>query len=170
MTSQKKTDPAEEPIATEEEGEPVPEEIKQLHPIAFFLAKQLQPGEAGHEFAPVPDEVILEMGEYLVGLPEQEHGEAELVHAAHTIASFVVGNKKDSPDLAAQVQQLLEMPVVIDAMKKWSVSADPEQVKKIAENFGHFAGLDTSKKAPKVGEEKPEGSVDLNALNFPKRL
>jgi hypothetical protein len=148
----------------------LPEEVAQLHPVAFFLAKQLKPGEAGAEFAPIAEEPLLEVAEYLYDLSEKEGGTEELVHAAQTIAAFVTGNKPDSPEMAEQVRELLELPFVVETVKKWSVSADPEKVKLIAERFGNFAGIGSQKKAPKVGEEKPEGAVDLNALNFPKRL
>ena len=150
--------------------EPVPEEVLGLHAVAFFLAEELKPGEGGEKFAPFKEEVLMEIAGYLLGLTEEEGGAEELIHAIHTIAAFVAGNRDESPTMAEQIRLLLDLPFVVEGLKKWSVSADPEQVNRIAEKFGNFAGLDTQKRAPKVGEQKPEGAVDLNALNFPKRL
>ncbi len=44
-----------------------------------------------------------------------------------------------------------------------------EERAKLGNKFAEFKDQDAPK-APKVGEEKPEGAVDLNALKFPKRL
>ena len=148
--------------------EEMPEGLEQLHGIVYVLAKDLQPGEEGEEFAPFPEEVLGPVAQYLIELGEENPD--ELAHAYHTVACFAVGQKPSSPTMAEQVRELLELPPVVEAMKKWSVAADPEKVKEIAERFGSFAGTANQKVAPKVGEEKPEGAVDLNALNFPKRL
>jgi hypothetical protein len=148
----------------------VPAEVEGLHPVAFFLAEELRPGTDGQEFAPFPEEVGVEMAQFLHSLTEKEDGGEELIHCVHTIAAFIHANRTESPAMTAQVRELLDLPFVLDGLKKWSVSTDPEQVNRIAQKFGNFAGLDTQKKAPKIGDEKPEGAVDLNALNFPKRL
>jgi hypothetical protein len=151
------------------QSDDMPDDVAKLHGIAFALAKELKPGEGGEEFAPFPEEVLGPVAQYLLELTEEEEAD-ELVHACHTLAAFAIGQKPSSPTMAAQVLELLELANVQEALKKFSVSADPEKVKQMAEKFGNFAGTDSQKKAPKVGEEKPEGAVDLNALNFPKRL
>jgi hypothetical protein len=153
------------------ESEPeITPEVEKLHGLAFYLAKELAPGEGGEEFAPFSEEVLGPVAQFFLELTEEEGGTDELIHAAKDIAAFAIAHRKTSPTMSGQVSEMLRLPYVEEAVKKWSISADPEDVKDIAARFGDFAGVDAQKRAPQVGEEKPEGAVDLNALNFPKRL
>ncbi len=150
-------------------GEEIPEEVQQLHLCALMLAQHLVPGE-GEEFKPFEPEFIDSLDEWLQELAVQHDGAEEFIHAVHTIGAFGAGNSETSPRMHAQLQALLERTTIANAIKKWHVSADPEEVKAIADRFGNFSGADSQKKAPGVGEEKPDGALDLNQLNFPKRL
>lgn len=156
---------------TEADQVEMPEEVADLHGVAVFLVAHLEESEEeGEAFKPLAKEVLDEVDAYLKELAEKDDGTEELMHAVQTLGGFVVGNRPDSPKMVEQVKALLDRPHVVEAVKKWSVSADPEQVKAIADRFGDFAGVKADKTAPKVGDEKPEGAIDLNALNFPKRL
>lgn len=156
---------------TEKPMEEVPEDIAALHPSVFFVAANLfEINEHGNQFMALNDEVIEEIDGYLKELAEKADGGEELIHMVQSLAAFSQGNMEASPAVADQVRALVEQKYVVDAVTKWKLSADPAKVEELAEQFGDFAGLSKTKKAPHLDDEKPDGAVSINDLNFPKRM
>ena len=78
-----------------------------------------------------------------------------------------LGNKYNA--VARRIRDLLSEAAMAQFYKEHVTDESVEKRAKIGAKFAEFADKETAK-APKEGEAKPEGAVDLNALNFPKRL
>lgn len=155
---------------SEEELEDLPEEVAALHPSVFFLAANLfEINDHGNQFMALNDEVVEELDGYLKELAEQAGGE-ELIHMVQSLAAFVQANREPSPAVCEQVAMLIEQKYVVEAITQWKLSADPAMVEELAQQFGDFAGLSNTKTAPGIDDEKPEGAVSINDLDFPKRM
>lgn len=150
----------------------VPQEVLELHPLVLVVASELQPGEGTEQFAPLNDEKFLELGAALLHYVNEDDPQVELLHVAQSFAAYAIALRDfhGSERLADQLLEIVSQDEIVVNLQKLSVSADPEKVQKIAARFGEFAGTKQGMKAPKVGEAKPEGSLDLNALKFPKRM
>jgi len=159
----------------EETSEPVeedpPVEVENLHPIVLLLAEKVEASEDG-KFLPLSEELLEDLAEGVLEYVDDEDPKVELLHIAQSLTAYANTLRTDheAGDLADQILMVVTQEAVINNLHKLSVSSDPEKVREIASNFGEFTGDKKELKAPKVGEAKPEGSVDLNALNFPKRL
>src|SRR5262245_53683139 len=65
----------------------------------------------------------------------------------------------------------VDMFLEVERIKKMAHNNKRNTVAAVAEAFRAMTDDDSAKmNAPKVGDKKPEGTVDLNALKFPKRL
>lgn len=150
----------------------IPPEVLELHPIVLVLAGELQKGEGEEEFAPLAEDRFIELGAAILHYVDEENPKVELLHIVQSLAcyAYVLRETHKSPALAEQIVTCIAQDEVVANVDKLKVSADPETVRQVAERFGNFSGSKTDKTAPKVGEAKPEGSLDINALNFPKRM
>ncbi len=146
----------------------VPEEVLNLHPMVVEFFAQLVPGEDGELFS-LPEPLVHDLHSAIL----QFEGEKELVDIIHgfTAAAITMRDHSQSPFLSEQLFAILQSPQVEEILKGLEISADPEEVSRIAERFKSFAGKeDIAKTAPKEGEKKPDGALSLDQLNFPKRL
>jgi hypothetical protein len=150
----------------------IPSEALELHPLVFVLSKELTKGEGAEMLAPMSEDKFVELGAAVLTYVDDADPKVELLQVVESLGAFalVARDQCGSERLANQLFEIIGNDDVVNNLQKLSVSADPEKIQKIAERFGEFAGAKADKKAPKVGEAKPEGSIDINALNFPKRM
>lgn len=157
---------------TEKKTDEVPAEVFELHPLVLVIAAELKPGEGDEEFAPLEEDKFIELGAAILSYVDEEDPKVELLHVAQSFAAYAVTlrDQHNSGRLAEQIFECIGNEDIVANLEKLAVSADPEKVQQVAQRFTDFTGSKTEKKAPKVGEAKPEGSIDINKLNFPKRM
>jgi hypothetical protein len=159
---------------TEKKSDPneVPQEVLDLHPLVLVVAAEFQPGEGDEQFAPLTEDKLIEVGAAILHYVNEDDPQVELLHVAQSFAAYALAIRDlhGSARLADQLLEVVSQDEVVNNLQKLTVSADPEKIQKIAARFGDFAGTRQELKAPKVGEAKPEGSIDINALKFPKRM
>lgn len=149
------------------EAEDVPHEVQALHPIVLTAFSLLQPGEEGEEYM-LPEPLVHDLHSGIL----QYAGDEELAHVVHSLTAMALTmrDQHNSPTLAAQLIAVLESDEVAQAVKALSIAADPEAVEAAAERFAAFAGRAQPKTAPRGDEPKPEGSITLDKINFPRRM
>ena len=159
----------EKPTKPEDE---IPPEVFELHPIVGLLARELVPAPdpEEEEFLPMAEDKYIELGAAILHYVDEENPKMELLHVVQSLAAWAYALRERSPRLSEQVIDCIAQEEVANSCAKLKVSADPEAVRETAEKFGNFSGQQADKTAPKVGEAKPEGSIDINKLNFPKRM
>jgi hypothetical protein len=146
--------------------EDVPPEVEALHPMVVSLFSLLRTDEAGRFFLPEPS--VHDLYSALL----QYEGDEELGHIVHGLTAMAVTMREqhDSPDLADQILLVLESDEVAKAIKRLSISGDPEAVEEAAKRFAQFAGGSAALTAPRADAPRPEGTLTIDKLSFPRRM
>jgi hypothetical protein len=151
-------------------------EMEKFHPLVLEVCVNLQ------EDGDVSDEGIQKLKKGLAelgGTPEFVEAVEELLRACwqwDTLPIQVDPTKDAYPfyqKAARKVLAVLNSSEMKQLHHQGSASMTQEHGEKRAKlgsKFSEFKDDPEGPKAPKVGEEKPEGAIDLNALKFPKRL
>jgi hypothetical protein len=146
-------------------GGDAPEEVLALHPIAFQLVEVLTCGQGHEEFTLDPD-LLPELHEGIL-----EYDGDELLHVAHSLSGFIAAMREqhNSPTLADHVMAVLESPEIAAKLQAVTRAVSLETVEQRARSFGALLGK-SGPVAPRHDDPKPEGSIRVEQLNFPKRL
>lgn len=143
-------------------------DIQNVHPLPGALVLMIE--ERGWEDVTLTGE---ELEELRAGL-EELYGQEELRQAVRGLLNLGAHLQENgSPTGSQQLLDLLaEQPLLdaLDALNAERHEQRSEEVAKTSEAFGQFAGQKAEKKAPQVGEKKPDGALNLDQLKFPKRL
>jgi hypothetical protein len=144
-----------------------PPEVAALHPFVLTAFSVLVPGTDGERFA-FPEEQVHDLHSGLL----QFDGEEELAHIVHGLTAMAVTMKDslNSPSVANQLIAILEDEAVRKVLLKLKIAQDPEALNAAAMAFESFAGSSGNKQAPMANEPRPEGTLTLDAMKFPKRL
>lgn len=146
------------------------EQLANVHPFAMWVIDQLElrKGSPDDVFT---DEDTLELAkglEGLLGREELRHAVVSLLNLAATLEA------NGSVKTARAMYDLMQREQILDALKKLNGVRDDENEDKKAEGKKAFERLSGKKdglaKPAKVGEERPEDSVTLDGLKFPRRL
>jgi len=143
-------------------------DLENVHPIPGALVLLIE--ERGWADVTFDEEVL---GELRVALQKiYQHEELRsAVRGLLNLAAFLMerGSKPGGQQLVALVD---EQPVLdaLDRLNAIRHDEKSEEVARTSKAFGDFSGQDTEKKAPKVGEKKPDDALSLDQLKFPKRL
>ena len=145
------------------------EVIDRVHPLPGALVILLDERGIGPDLTLTEDDI----SELREGL-EMIHAQPELRDAVRGLLNLGAFLQEQGADAASQaLLDLLAEQALLDALDALNAERQEqasEDVAKSSEAFGKFAGGDTAKKAPKVGEKKPDGALSLDQLKFPKRL
>lgn len=144
----------------------LPPEVANLHPFIITLFGLLTPGKDGERFDLAEDHVH----ELYAGLLEYENDD-ELAHIVHGLTAMAIAMREElnSPSLSNQIVAILDDDKIGRMLTSLKVSQDPEALNAAAKAFESFADRD-AKKAPMANEPRPEGTVTLDGLKFPRRL
>ncbi len=147
------------------DNEDIPADVESVHPFVTMLFAGLERG--GEERYAFPLDLA---NQVYSGLIEFE-GEAELTMIIEQMLGLAIMMQQEfeSPTVAAQIFAILEDDKVQNITRDIKALADPN-LDELGNRFGSFAGNEIAKTAPKVGDEKPEGALSLDELNFPKRM
>ena len=142
------------------------------HPIRDKVAHLLKDGTGG-EPAEFPPESAAELSQLLEAYVAQD--DHELHEVVRTLISIYEWLKDDEgcPTAADALKATFKTDKVnnrIMAIEKEMQANEAEGATSKGSKFESFADRASDKKAPKVGEEAPEGSLKLGNLNFPKKL
>jgi len=145
----------------------MPPEVAALHPFVLQVCSVLVPGTDGERYWINEDDVH----QIHAGLLDYE-GDDELLHILHGLGAMatVMRDQLNSPSLSDQIMAILESEELQKAFLKVKISSDPEALAAAARSFTNFADKDGNKKAPMANEPRPEGTVTLDGLKFPRRL
>lgn len=145
------------------------EVVDRVHPLPGALVIALDERGYGPDLV-LTEEDVTELREGLEMIYEQP----ELRDAVRGLLNLGAFLEEQGAGAASQTlyDLLAEQPLLdaLDALNADRQEQAAEDVAKSSEALRKFAGADTSKKAPKVGEKKPEGALSLDQLKFPKRL
>jgi len=146
-------------------------EMEKLHPIVLDVCLHLtEDGDVEEEGIAGLRKALLE----LKGKEEFVQAVEELLKTCYMWDTFPIGvdgtctYQPAAKKVLAVLNSHEMLEIAHDAGAKMA-HAHGEERAKLGNKFAEFKDQEAPK-APKVGEEKPEGSVDLNALKFPKRL
>jgi hypothetical protein len=142
---------------SEEEDKP------ELHSVAELAATLLSGGINGEPYA-LSETAEARLDRALDAL----HGSIELKHACADLIRLGAWLDREaaSPEAAEALLRVLERAVpALDAVL---AEHDPESLTETKARFDRFRD-EEGRKAPKVGDEAPRGSVKLGTLDYPKR-
>lgn len=145
------------------------EVVDRVHPLAGALVIALDERGYGPDLT-LSEEDVSEVREGLVEL----YGQQELRDAVRGLLNLGAFLQEQGAEQAstALYDVLAEQPLLdaLDALNAERQEQAAEDVAKSSDALRKFAGADTQKKAPQVGEKKPDGALSLDQLKFPKRL
>ena len=151
------------------EPEITEEQLQTLHPLAAGLIAVFEEAGAKPTFA--FDETHLGIvAEGLTALYENQ----ELRDATRSLLGVAHGFEQQGMNRPAQQMfELLRQKPLLDALDRINAARDAENRDAVAassDKFTSFQDSTTQRSAPKVGEERPDGTLSIDKLGFPKRL
>src|SRR5688572_13988718 len=161
---------------TKLEYDAIIKEMEKFHPLVLEVCVHIQEdGDVADEGIENLKKGLAELG----GTPEYVAAVEELLRACHQWDTLLISDGTDQDaqpfykKTARKVLAVLNAPDMLQQYHRGGANLAHEHAEKRAKlgnKFAEFKDDQESPKAPKVGEEKPEGAIDLNALKFPKRL
>lgn len=145
------------------------EQLQTLHPLAADVVVVFDQAGAPSSFALTDDQ----LGELRTGITSLfEHH--ELRDAVRSLLGIAHGFEQQGvPTAAHQLFELLREPALLAALDQINAareSASRDAVADSSDKFKNFQDRSTARDAPKVGDERPDGTLSIDKLSFPKRL
>lgn len=144
-------------------------DLDNIHPLVAATILALDERGGGESLAITQEDV----DELRTGL-EAIYAAAELRDAVRGLLNLGA-HLQETGDYAGSkilLDMLAEQPL-LDALDALNAELQDEKnaaVAKSSQDFNQFAGKDIEKKAPQVGDKKPDGALSIDQLKFPKRL
>ncbi|MBK6684165.1 MAG: hypothetical protein IPG45_06810 [Deltaproteobacteria bacterium] len=141
------------------------EQLGQLHPIALAIVLRCDEHGQDPKLSLEPEEVVA-LRESL----EAIYGTEELRHAVKNLLALggVLG-QQGCPAISTQILDLLAEEKLLTALDEINDIRE-RAAEQNSSQFSEFTGKQAPKQAPKPGEQRPEGTLTLDGLKFPKRL
>ena len=145
------------------------QDLEHVHPLVAATILALDERSDGEQL-----ELTAEDVDEIRGGLEAIYGESELRDAVRGFLNLGAHLQEtgDREGSSALLDMLAEKPLLdaLDALNDERQAEKSEAVAKSSQAFNEFADKAEGKKAPQVGEKKPDGSLSLDQLKFPKRL
>lgn len=145
------------------------DEMNTLHPLAADVVAVFEQSAANPKFV-FNDAHLFKLSEGLAGLFESQ----ALAAAVSSLLGVARGFERQGLHRPAkQLFDLLAEKPLLDALDQVDAAreaATRDAVAESSEKFKNFRGDTTQRSAPRVGEQRPDGTLSLDKLSFPKRL
>ncbi|MEL7371500.1 MAG: hypothetical protein AAFN74_21435 [Myxococcota bacterium] len=145
------------------------EQLKTLHPLAADVVAAFDEAGSKPQFA-LNNAQLGELREALSGLYETE----SLRDAVRSLLGIAHGFEQQGVITAAtQLFELLREKPLLDALDEVNAAREQSSRDAVADSskkFDDFQDKADGPAAPKVGDERPEGTLSIDKLSFPKRL
>ena len=145
------------------------EQLKTLHPLAGDVVVVFDRAGAKPDF--VLNQIQLEeLWQGLHGLFEAQ----ELRDAVRSLLGIAHSFEQQGFNpLASQLFEVLRQKPLLDALDEVNAAREAESRDAVANSskkFDSFQDKTTQRSAPQVGDDRPDGTLSIDKLSFPKRL